>query len=100
MDGASPSSAGSSSWWVRSVRLGGREESEDPIAGGKTSFLFIKQNKQKQPCRGKTDWQGRAQGIRRLTYGNEPTRNCKHQEIIKGANEESNEGEQPGEMNQ
>ncbi len=58
MDGASPSSAGSSSWWVRSVRLGGREESEDPIAGGKTSFLFI--IKQKQPCRGKTDWQGRA----------------------------------------
>ncbi len=29
----SPSSTGSSSWWVRSVRVGGREESEGPIAG-------------------------------------------------------------------
>ncbi len=31
---------------------------------------------------------------------NEPTRNCKHKEIIKGANEEGNEGEQLGEINQ
>ncbi len=34
------------------------------------------------------------------TYGNEPTRNCKHKEIIKGANEEGNEGEQLGKINQ
>ncbi len=30
------------------------------------------------------------------TYGNELTRNCKHKEIIKGANEEGNEGKQLG----
>ncbi len=35
VDGASPSSAGSSSWWVRSVKVEGKDESEDPIAGGK-----------------------------------------------------------------
>ncbi len=29
-----------------------------------------------------------------------PTRNCKHKEIIKGANEEGNEGEQLGKINQ
>ncbi len=34
------------------------------------------------------------------TYGNEPTRNCKHKEIIKGANEEGNKGEQLGKINQ
>ncbi len=34
------------------------------------------------------------------TYGNEPTRNCKHKEIIKGANEEGNEGKQLGKINQ
>ncbi len=34
------------------------DESEDSIAGGKTAFLLIiKQNKQKQPRRGKTNWQ-------------------------------------------
>ncbi len=34
------------------------EEDEDPIAGGTTGFLLItkKQNKQKPPRRGKTDW--------------------------------------------
>ncbi len=35
-----------------------------------------------------------------LTLGNEPTRNCKHKEIIKGANEEGNEGKQLGKINQ
>jgi len=34
------------------------------------------------------------------TYDNEPTRNCKHKEILKGANEEGNEGEQLGKINQ
>ncbi len=68
-----------------------------------------KTNEQKLPRRGKTDWlasrQGRAgQGWtghrRHLTLGNEPTWNCKHKEIIKGANEEGNEGKQLGKMNQ
>ncbi len=87
-------------------------------------FLTKKQNKQKPPRRGKTDWlasrqgkagqgkarQGRARqdkagqdkaGHRRhLTLVNEPTRNCKHREILKGANEEGNKGEQLGKMNQ
>ncbi len=44
--------------------------------------------------------QGRAGHIRHLTLGNEPTRNCKHKEIIKGANDEGNEGKQLGKMNQ
>ncbi len=78
-------------------------------------------NKQKQPRRGQTDWQagqgragqGRAGQGRagqdmawhktyadEPTYGNEPTRNCKHKEIIKGANEKGNEGEQLGKMYQ
>ncbi len=35
-----------------------------------------------------------------LTLGNEPTRNCKHKEIIKGANDEGNEGKQLGKLNQ
>ncbi len=69
-------------------------------------------NKQKLPRRGKTDWldwtrlgwtgQGRT-GHKTSddpTYGNEPTRNCKHKEIIKGANEEGNEGKQLGKINQ
>ncbi len=37
---------------------------------------------------------------RHQTLGNEPTRNCKHNEIIKGANDEGNEGKQLGKMNQ
>ncbi len=37
---------------------------------------------------------------RHLTNGNEPTRNCKHKEIIKGANDEGNEGKQLGKINQ
>ncbi len=91
-----------------------------------TYLIKIKQtNKQKLPRRGKTNWlasrQGRAgqgrtgqagqgrigqagQGWtghrRHQTLGNEPTRNCKHKEIIKGANDEGNEGKQLGKMNQ
>ncbi len=44
--------------------------------------------------------QGRTRHRRHQTLGNEPTRNCKHKEIIKGANDEGNEGKQLGKMNQ
>ncbi len=70
------------------------EESEDPIAGGKRACI---NKKQKPPRMGKNklaSWAGH------LTLGNEPTRNCKHKEIIKGANDEGNEGKQLGKMNQ
>ncbi len=85
---------------------------EDPNAGGKQVFFDNndKQNKQKLHRRGKTDWQtgqgkarqgragqGRTQDIDDTTYGNRPTRNYK---IIKGANEEGNEGKQLGKINQ
>ncbi len=72
-------------------------------------FRIIKQtNKQKLPRRGKTNWlagqgwtgQGWTGHRRHLTNGNEPTRNCKHKEIIKGANDEGNEGKQLGKINQ
>ncbi len=86
--------------------------------------LFIyknKTNKQKLPRRGKTKWlagqcwtgqdragqdkagqagQGWTGHRRHQTLGNEPTRNCKHKEIIKGANDEGNEGKQLGKINQ
>ncbi len=95
-------------WWVRSVRVGGRDESEDPIAGGKMIYLITminKINKQKLPRRGKADWLDWTrldwtQDIDDPTYDNKPTRNCKHKEIINGANEEGNEGEQLGKFNQ
>ncbi len=57
-----------------------------------------KQNKQKQPRRGKTDWQADKAGHK--TYDDEPTQNCKHKKILKGANEEGNEGRQVGQINQ
>ncbi len=44
VDGASLSSAESSWWQVRSVRVGGRDESEDSIARGKWLYL-IQSNK-------------------------------------------------------
>ncbi len=44
------------------------------------------------------DWT--RQDIDNPTYGNEPTQNCKHKEIIKGANDEGNEGKQLGKINQ
>ncbi len=94
--------------------MGGREESEDLIAGGKGLFINTnKQNKQKQPRRGKTDWQGRTrldkarldkagqdrtQDIQHTTTNQH--RNCKHKEILKGANEEGKEGRQVGQINQ
>ncbi len=77
-----------------------------------TYLIKIKQtNKQKLPRRGKTDWlagkaeldkagQGWTGHRRHQTLGNEPTRNCKHKEIIKGANDEGNEGKQLGKINQ
>ncbi len=99
-----------------SVRVEGKDESEDPIAGGKRAFINkkTKQTNKNYPVGEKTDWlasrQGRAgqgwagQGWtghrRHLTLGNEPTRNCKHKEIIKGANDEGNEGKQLGKINQ
>ncbi len=78
-------------------------------------FLLVKNKtkQQKLPRRGKTGQlaglagqdragqgrtgqgragQGRAgQGTTRQTFDNEPARDCKHKEIIKGANEEGNE---------
>ncbi len=90
------------------------EESEDPNAGGKRAFINKKLNKRKPPRRGKTNWlasrlgragqgwtgQDKAGHRRHPTLGNEPTRNCKHKEIIKGANVEGNEGKQLGKINQ
>ncbi len=74
-------------------------------------FLLIIKNKtnKSNPVGEKTDWQagqGRTrqdtagQDTRHTSNDDEPTRNCKHKEIIKGANEESNEGEQLGKINQ
>ncbi len=83
-------------------------------------WLFIndnKQNKQKQPHRGKTDWQagkarqgkarqgragqGRAQGIHSIQHKTaNQHQNCKHKEILKGENEEGNEGRRVGQINQ
>ncbi len=78
------------------------DESEDPIAGGKKDLFYtkIKQTNKNYPVGEKkqTDWTGLDWTVPR--YGNEPTPNCKHKEIIKGANEEGNEGEQLGKMNQ
>ncbi len=48
-------------------------------------------------------WTGRTRLDRTQTTSNiryEPTRNCKHKEILKGANDEGNEGKQLGKMNQ
>ncbi len=67
------------------------DEDEDSNAGGK------------QRLKNRLARQGKAgQGtnhIRHITYGNKPS-NCKHKEIIKGANEEGNEGRQVGQLNQ
>ncbi len=97
-------------WWK------GRERG--PNCRRKTGFLLLiinktnKNNPVGKKQTGKTG-QGRAQGtghraqgtghrahVGKPTYGNEPTRNCKHKEIIKGANEKGNEGEQLGKMYQ
>ncbi len=71
------------------------DESEDQLQ--EVKGLFIDNNKQKQT--GKQDKAGHEM-YDDPTYGNEPTPNCKHKEIIKGANEEGNEGEQLGQINQ
>ncbi len=63
-------------------------------------FLLVKNKtkQQKLPRRGKTGQlaglagQDRTrQGRHSRTFDNEPARDCKHKEIIKGANEEGNE---------
>ncbi len=79
-------------------------------------YTKIKQNKQKLPRGGKNRTAGRlgkaGQGTARQdraqqgrtghgrihswTYDDEPTRDCKHKEIIKGANEEGNEEDTGG----
>ncbi len=69
-------------------------------------FRIIKQTNKNYPVGEKqTGWldkagQGWTENRRHLTLGNEPTWNCKHKEIIKGANEEGNEGKQLGKINQ
>ncbi len=55
---------------------------------------------QRKSCREIQKRQGWTGHRRHLTFGNEPTRNCKHKEIIKGANEEGKEGKQLGKINQ
>ncbi len=73
-------------------------------------FRIIKQTNKNYPVGEKqTGWldrtrldregQGWTGHRRHRTLGNEPTRNCKHKEIIKGANE-GNEGKQLGKINQ
>ncbi len=73
------------------------DESEDPNAGGKRVSLITminKSNKNYPVGEKQTGRLDRAGHRRHLTFGNEPTRNCKHREILKGANEEGNEGKQ------
>ncbi len=65
-------------------------------------FLFTKTktNKQtnKHPVGEKqTGWLDKTQTTSNIRY--EPTRNCKHKEILKGANDEGN-GKQLGKINQ
>ncbi len=74
------------------------------------NWLYLtKQINKNYPVGEKQNWlasrqdkagQGWTEHRRHLTFGNEPTRNCKHKEIIKGANDEGNEGKQLGEINQ
>ncbi len=68
-------------------------------------FRIIKQTNKNYPVGEKqTGWTGQGWTGHKTsddpTYGNEPTRNCKHKEIIKGANDEGNEGKQLGKINQ
>ncbi len=80
------------------------DESEDPIAGGKRIYLITMINKTNKNYPVGEKQTGRLdktrQDIDDPTYGNEPTQNCKHKEIIKGANKEGNEGKQLGKINQ
>ncbi len=74
-------------------------------------FLLIIKNKtnKNNPVGEKTDCQAgqvwtrldrAGQDTRHTSNDDEPTQNCKHKEIIKGANEEGNEGKQLGKINQ
>ncbi len=65
-------------------------------------LLTKNQTNENHPVGGEkqTGWLDKAGHRRHLTLGNEPTRNCKHKEIIKGSNEEGNEGKQLGKINQ
>ncbi len=68
-----------------------------------TGFLLINKTNKNNPVgekqTGKKDKAGH-KTYDNPTYGNEPTRNCKYKEIIKGANDEGDEGEQLGKINQ
>ncbi len=108
--GASPSSAGSlHGGFVLSGIGDGKGRGPTCWRNDWLLLITINKNKPKPPRRGKTDWLASRQGRtgqdragqgwtgqdkaghrRHLTLGNEPTRNCKHKEIIKGANEEGN----------
>ncbi len=65
-------------------------------------FLLIiknKTNKNNPVGENKLARQDKAgQDTRHTRYNDEPTRNCKHKEIIKGANDEGNEGKQLGKI--
>ncbi len=54
---------------------------------------------QKLPPRGKTGRLGWA-GQEQETFDDELAQDCKHKEIIKGANEEGKEGRRVGQINQ
>ncbi len=69
---------------------------------GKGIFInnnINKTNKNHPVGEKQTGWkrQGRAGHKAYTVYNNKPTRDCKHKEILKGANEEGNEGRQAGE---
>ncbi len=72
-----------------------------PVGEKQTGRLASRQGRAGQ---GKAELDKAGQGWtghrRHQTLGNEPTRNCKHKEIIKGANDEGNEGKQLGKINQ
>ncbi len=86
-----------------------KQTNKNHPVGEKLNWLVSRQGRTRQgrTRQGRTR-QGRAgqagQGWtghrRHQTLGNEPTRNCKHKEIIKGANDEGNEGKQLGKINQ
>ncbi len=65
----------------------------------KLNWLVNRQGRARQGRAGQAG-QGWTGHRRHQTLGNEPTRNCKHKEIIKGANDEGNEGKQLGKINQ
>ncbi len=74
-----------------------KQTNENHPVGEKLNWLVSRQGRAGQ---GRTGWTrlDRTQTTSNITY--EPTRNCKHKEILKGANDEGNEGKQLGKMNQ